>query len=340
MLPPLDARHRRTLVLIAGAVVVLGIAIAEIRGRRAALDNTAPAADTTAAAISDLDGDRQPDALPLRRLDRQPGGNIVIDAIAASGGYAAWAAHHSAAFELESVVFDERGAIAETRTDRVALRWTTPPRVRIEAVDGSTVAALGADGPWGAARGTDGRWQVGRGPGAWDRDVLRDHLRDALWTFALPFNLGDVDAALSLPAPVEGDSLDRVLVTYAQTAGPDRVYELGFSRDPDDLVEVRRAGVFGDGGPGGGGSSDDDPENGHASGERSGAGGSAGGDNAPAPAFDTVLRLEDYQQMGFSDRPLRRTLYRLDAEGNRQLVHEQRISKFRWDPENVDFEQP
>src|SRR5687768_14464579 len=93
-----DRRGIGSLVVIVPALVtVAAIAVLVLRQ-----DNSPAPADPVVAADS-----VSSDPLPLRRLAAQDGGELVLEAIEASGGWDAWRDRTAATLVLEGVFFDE-----------------------------------------------------------------------------------------------------------------------------------------------------------------------------------------------------------------------------------------
>jgi hypothetical protein len=286
-----ERRRIGSLVVIVTALVTVA-AIAVLVLRR---DNSPAPADPVVAADS-----VSSDPLPLRRLAAQDGGELVLEAIEASGGWDAWRGRTAATLVFEGVFFDEAGALRETRAETHRLTLHPPARIRIEDGSDATVAGFGPDGAWGAARQSDRRWNPAAGPGALSGQALRDLTLNAWWFFGLPFNLGETDAVLQGPAAqASGDSLVRLGVAWppapGETAG--RVARLGFDPESGHILEI----LF-----------------------------TAPGDD---PADRHLLRISGYREFEGIWRPTRRALFRADSAGVALFpVFEQRLTEVAWDP--------
>jgi hypothetical protein len=240
------------------------------------------------------------DPLPLRRLAAQDGGELVLEAIEASGGWDAWSGRTAATLVFEGVFFDEAGSLRETRAETHRLTLHPPARIRIEDGSGATVAGFGPDGAWGAARQSDGRWNPAAGPGALSPRALRDLTLNAWWFFGLPFNLGEAEAMLQGPAvQAFGDSLVRLGVAWPPTPGETtgREARLGFDPESGHILEILFTGRG------------DDPADRH------------------------LLRISGYREFEGIWRPVRRALFRADSAGQAlSQVFEQRLTDVAWDP--------
>lgn len=277
-------------VFVAGLVTVGAIVLLVLRRG----DSPGPA--SRSGAVDSLSSA----PLPLRRLAAQDGGELVLEAIEASGGWDAWSERKTATLLLEGVFFDDAGALRETRAETHRLNLHPPARIRIEDGSDATVAGFGPDGAWGAARQSDGRWNPAAGPGALARRALRDLTLDAWWFFGLPFNLGETDAVLQGPGvQASGDSLVRLGVAWPPAPGESagREARLGFDPESGHILEIlfsRR---------------DDDPADRH------------------------LLRVSGYREFEGIWRPTRRALFRADSAGvPLSQVFEQRLTEIAWDP--------
>lgn len=344
-------------MLLLAAVVVAAIILV---ARRRPAEHRPAGRGSDSLAMADNDGDGLPDPLPLRRLAGSPGGDIVIRAIAAGGGWTAWDSHRAAAFSIEGVFFDARGAVVERRDERCTLLLRSPARIRIEAADGSTVMGFGLAGAWGARRIGHGRWSPDAGPGALP-SVTRHELTLGAWrTFCLPFNLGDADVTVRgdaegwprVAAEVGGpdgaqagggagatDSLAWVSITYPPAAGDTAglSYRIGFDPETGHAAQVFFAGDEevaadrtggGEGGPSSGGQDDD-----AAGREDAETGAEEPAEPAVAAGEYFLLKLDDYRDVEGVLRPFSRALFRADASGQPLWpVYEQRLAGITWEP--------
>jgi hypothetical protein len=291
------------------ALIVLVAAVGIFYQRKDAARRRAATSDSTVAADSfpDADRDGAPDALPVRRLAAGPDAGPALEALAAAGGYAAWQAGPAFGVDIEEAWFDDRGLIREERTSRLVMSRRGPPRFVLASSDGRSRLGIGSDGPWMATKGANGLWAPGAPaiPGAAE---LRRVARRTSWLHRLPFILGDVDVQLEAPPGVDpADSLAHLVVHRPAAPGDssDARIELGFDRARGHLVLCRFP------------------------------------DAAPA----LLVRFDDFraEATGRPVRPHRWSVFEADsASGEPRRLLEVRLGTFDWDatPAPADFEPP
>jgi len=328
MTPRLAARPGSLFHLLVVGLILTG-AVLLIRGVTGRLF---PGPDRSSLATADSSRNSEP--LPIRRLAEREGGDLALEAIEASGGWAAWSRRGAAGYRLDGVLFGSEGQIHENRSERHFIQLRGPARVRIVAEDGSYQVGFGSLGAWGAGRKTDGRWDPSAGPGAMPGRTLRDLTLDAYWIFGLPFNLGEADAEFQGPAErAAGDSLIRLDVVYPPAPGDTlgRVCRLGFDPDSGHILEV----LFLTRGTPADLSAEEASED-SADGSFAEEGPLAG---RPRPF---LLQLTGYTDFDGTWRPTRRALFEANAGGPGKRIYEQRLSDLEWDPvlEDGAFEAP
>lgn len=274
-------RDGRGLLLMLALLVVgaIGAGLLAERQRRAD-GNAADSAAASAPGFVDEDGDGEPDPVPVRRIAASPVADVVLDALAAAGGWSAYARHDALAYRVEGAFFDERGVLVGTRSETGLVTIEGPPRLRVTSDDGAEQFGLGDAGPWGGVRGANGLWDATAGPGALPPAELARLAWENVWFVRLPFGLGDVDVTLA-PAPAApGDSLERIVASFPSAPADTliRRYELGFDLADARLREVRYA----------------------LSGDSSGT---------------RIVTFDDWRDIDGLSLPHRRRLYGLDSDG-------------------------
>jgi hypothetical protein len=220
------------------ALVVLIIAIAAVGlyyQQKDAARQRAASPDTTAspATFPDADRDGHPDQLPVRRLAANPDARPALDAIAAAGGYTAWAAHPVLSSVIEEVYLDDRGAIREQRQSRITFTTTGPPRFVLESADGRTKIGIGTSGPWARRKGDNGLWAPLDAPGDPPVAELNRLALRTIWLNRLPFALGDVEASFAPAAHTDpADSLIRVILLRPPAPGDTAARQAALGFEP------------------------------------------------------------------------------------------------------------